>query len=486
MPGVPARRRGAACSCLVAAEASGASRLAAPISAVMHRTVTARHALAIDTEEGEGSNHHSTQSNVELLAQSSRPATRLNRIVVWMASLEFEEMTERSVSAESRAPSRPSSSHFRPDIQGLRALAVLLVVFAHASVPHFAGGYIGVDVFFVISGYVITDLLLRQPAHSVRANLKSFYARRIRRIIPAATVVLVATVIATYMWLGPNTGVPLLTDVRWASLFAANWHLIQTSSSYFIPGVPPSLVTHFWSLAVEEQFYIVFPLLVFSLGMLVAAKRRPIALGGVLILAIVASSWWSIHLTPINAIDAYYSPFTRFWELALGGLIVVLPRRWAERTPRLNAVVGALAIVVVVVAAMRLTDFSVYPGALAWWPCGATALLLWTGQASAVGGPATWLSWRPVQYVGNVSYSFYLWHYLWLMLPQQYATSPMAPLSRVLQVLAAFFCAVISYHFLENPIRRSKWLDQRPYAAGLLLVGCLLVTWSVTFLYATL
>jgi peptidoglycan/LPS O-acetylase OafA/YrhL len=90
-----------------------------------------------------------------------------------------------------------------------------------------------------------------------------------------------------------------------------------------------------------------------------------------------------------------------------------------------------------------------------------------------------------VQYVGNVSYSFYLWHYLWLMLPQQYSTSPMAPFSRVLQVLAAFFCAVISYHFLENPIRRSKWLDQRPYAAGLLLLGCLLVTWSVTFVYAT-
>ncbi len=379
-----------------------------------------------------------------------------------------------------------SDSRFRSDIQGLRAVAVLLVVLAHAGVPHFAGGYIGVDVFFVISGYVITGLLLRQPPRSIRANLVYFYSRRIRRIVPAATVVLVATVVATYLWLGPNTGVPLLGDVRWASLFAVNWHFIQTSSSYFIPGVPPSLVTHYWSLSIEEQFYIVFPLIVFTVGVLSAVRRRRLALATALALAIVTSSWWSMHLSTINATQAYYSPFTRFWELALGGLLVLLPQQWSMRARRSNAVLGTIALAVIVVAAWRLTDTSVYPGALAWWPCGATAVLLWTGKRGIAGGPSTWLSWRPAQYVGNVSYSFYLWHYLWLMLPLQYATTPMAPWARALQVVAAFACAAVSYHFLENPIRKSKWLDARPYAVGLLLVGCVLLTWSVTWLYASL
>ena len=392
-------------------------------------------------------------------------------------------MTDDVTSSDVRSRSASGPQRFRPDIQGLRALAVLLVVLAHASVPHVAGGYVGVDVFFVISGYVITGLLRRQPDRGVRANLVSFYARRIRRIVPAATVVLVVTVVGAYYWLGPSTGGPLLTDVRWASLFAVNWHFIQTNSSYFIPGVLPSLVTHYWSLAIEEQFYIVYPLIVFSLGVLVAARRRPRALATVLVVAIVASSWWSVHLTAINAVQAYYSPFTRFWELALGGLLALTPPTWARRIPRLNGVLGVLALVIIVVAALRLTATSAYPGALAWWPCGATAVLLWTGQRSFPGAAATWLSWRPLQYVGNVSYSFYLWHYAWLMLPLQYATTPMAPLSRLVQIGGAFGCAVVSYHFIENPIRRSLWLDDRPYAAGLLLVGCLTLTWVVTLIY---
>jgi peptidoglycan/LPS O-acetylase OafA/YrhL len=110
-------------------------------------------------------------------------------------------------------------------------------------------------------------------------------------------------------------------------------------------------------------------------------------------------------------------------------------------------------------------------------------VLLWTGQASARGGPATWLSWRPVTYVGDVSYSFYLWHYAWLMLPLQYATTPMSPLSRLAQVLGAFGCAVISYHFMENPIRHSKWLDARPWAAAGLLLICLGAVYAVTLIY---
>jgi peptidoglycan/LPS O-acetylase OafA/YrhL len=369
---------------------------------------------------------------------------------------------------------------FRPDIQGLRAIAVILVILAHASVPGLEGGYIGVDVFFVISGFVITSLLRRQPPRHVRHNLAYFYARRIRRIVPAATLTLVATTVAAYFLLGTNFVPQLLGDVRWASLFSENFRLIRTGSNYFIPGIAPSLVTHYWSLAVEEQFYLFFPLVVFSLTWLTPLRNRATSLGLFLAAAIGASAWYSWHLTPISPTVAYYSPFTRFWEIALGGLVALLPGAWARRTPRVNAVLGAVAMLGLAAAVWRLNTMSVYPSVLAWWPCGTTAILLWTGQASAKGGPATWLSWRPLRYIGDISYSLYLWHYVWLMLPLQMVDPPTSPWAREIEIAGAFACAVISYHLLENPIRHSKRLDRDGVAVALMLLICVGLSWDAT------
>ena len=371
---------------------------------------------------------------------------------------------------------------FRPDIQGLRAIAVILVILAHASVPGFEGGYIGVDVFFVISGFVITSLLLRQPPRGVRHNLAYFYARRIRRIVPAATLTLVATTLAAYFLLGTNFVPQLLGDVRWASLFSENFRLIRTGSNYFIPGIAPSLVTHFWSLAVEEQFYLAFPLVVFSLTLMSPLRHRTTSLGVFLVAAIGASAWYSWHLTPISPTVAYYSPFTRFWEIALGALVALLPAAWARRTPHLNTLLGFLALLALAAAVWRLNTMSVYPGVLAWWPCGTTAVLLWTGQASVKGGPATWLSWRPLRYIGDISYSLYLWHYVWLMLPLQMVHPPTSSWARVIEIAGAFACAVISYHVLENPIRHSKRLDRDGVAVALLLLICIGLSWDATLL----
>jgi peptidoglycan/LPS O-acetylase OafA/YrhL len=371
---------------------------------------------------------------------------------------------------------------FRPDIQGLRAIAVILVILAHASVPGFEGGYIGVDVFFVISGFVITSLLLRQPPRGVRHNLAYFYARRIRRIVPAATLTLVATTLAAYFLLGTNFVPQLLGDVRWASLFSENFRLIRTGSDYFIPGIAPSLVTHFWSLAVEEQFYLAFPLVVFSLTLMSPLRHRTTSLGVFLVAAIAASAWYSWHLTPISPTVAYYSPFTRFWEIALGALVALLPAAWARRTPHLNTLLGFLALLALAAAVWRLNTMSVYPGVLAWWPCGTTAVLLWTGQASVKGGPATWLSWRPLRYIGDISYSLYLWHYVWLMLPLQMVHPPTSSWARVIEIAGAFACAVISYHVLENPIRHSKRLDRDGVAVALLLLICIGLSWDATLL----
>jgi peptidoglycan/LPS O-acetylase OafA/YrhL len=394
---------------------------------------------------------------------------------------ELDEDSIQHVETGTVTGDRSAHQTFRPDIQGLRAVAVILVILAHASVPGFEGGYVGVDVFFVISGYVITNLLLRQPRRHVRRNLAYFYARRIRRIVPAATLTLVATTFAAYFLLGTNFVPQLLGDVRWASLFSANFRLIHTGSNYFIPGVAPSLVTHYWSLAVEEQFYLFFPLVVFSLTWLAPIRNRASSLGLFLVAAICASAWYSWHLTPISPTVAYYSPFTRFWEIALGGLVALIPSAWARRTPYINSAVAVVAFVVLVVVVWRLNTTSVYPGVLAWWPCGATAVLLWTGQASA-GGVVTWLSWRPVRYVGDISYSLYLWHYVWLMLPLQMVHPPTSAWARVFEVAGAFACAAISYHFLENPIRHSERLDRDGVAVALMLLICIGLSWDATLL----
>jgi peptidoglycan/LPS O-acetylase OafA/YrhL len=395
-------------------------------------------------------------------------------------------LEEHSHLAIASGEPRTGSSNFRPDIQGLRAVAVVLVILVHAAVPGFEGGYVGVDVFFVISGFVITGVLVRQHERSIPRNLGHFYARRVRRIVPAATLTLVATVIVAYSLLGVNFESSLLGDVRWASMFAENFRLINTGSNYFVPGVAPSLVTHFWTLAIEEQFYLFYPLLVFSLAWLTPRRYRSLTLGGVLAVAIAASGWWSYHLTAINSVAAYYSPLTRFWELALGGFVAVLPAAWARRTPRVNSLVAVVAAVALATAVWRLNASSAFPGVLAWWPCGAGAVLLWTGMASVKGAPASWLSWRPVRYVGDISYSLYLWHYPWLMLPLQLVHPFSSPLARVVEVAGATACAVLSYHFVENPIRRSRRLSRDGWTTLLLLLVCVAASWDVTLIIGRL
>jgi len=387
----------------------------------------------------------------------------------------FEEGARSDVATPGHEP-----AFFRPDIQGMRALAVALVILAHAEVPGFEGGYIGVDVFFVISGYVITGLLLRLPDAPLRRNLAHFYSRRIRRIVPAATLALVGTVFAAYWFLGANFNPQLLGDVRWAALFSANFRLINTGSNYFIPGIAPSLVTHFWSLAVEEQFYLVYPLALFSLTWMAPARHRTRKLGLFLVAAIVCSAWWSYHLTIVNPVSAYYSPLTRFWEIALGALVSLAPVAWAKRTPQLNSVAALVAFGVILVAAVRLDAHSVYPGVLAWWPCAATAVLLYTGQASS-GVVVKWLSYRPCRYVGDISYSLYLWHFLWFMLPLQMVHPPNSAF-KVFELAGAFACAAASYHLVENPIRRSKGLDRDGWAVVLLLVVCLAISWDASMI----
>lgn len=368
-------------------------------------------------------------------------------------------------------------SSFRPDIQGLRAIAVLLVIFAHAEFAGFDGGYVGVDVFFVISGFVITSLLMRQPSRDLLSNLRNFYVRRILRIVPAATVVLTVTVFVAYFLLGDFFEERIFEDVRWATLFSANFQLISTSSDYFMSGTDASLITHFWSLAVEEQFYFIFPLIVFALTYVSDENNRVKVLRGFLLGAIIASSLWSWHLTPINQVVAYYSPFTRFWELALGGFVATLPalKNWV-----LNASLALVGFVGLIITVLVLNPQTPFPGVAAWAPTGMAALLIYSGRSDATGGPSKWLRAKPLTYIGDISYSLYLWHFIWLMLPLQMEFPPEGFLVKSLEILGAFICAVISYHFMEDKIRHSKRFINDGFATLILLLVCLAISYDST------
>ncbi len=377
-------------------------------------------------------------------------------------------------------PSAAAPQEFRRDIQGLRALAVLLVIGNHAGIPGFAGGYVGVDVFFVISGYVITQLLLREAPKGLGRGLADFYARRIRRIVPAATATLVATLLVALVVLGPNVNPELPADVRWASLFAANWRLIVTGSNYFVPGIYPSLITQFWSLAVEEQFYLFFPLLVFLVAGLVAPRSRLRVLAIALGVAVGLSALWSLHISASDPTSAYYSPFTRFWELGLGCLLATLtsrarpPAAWSARV----AVLAGLALLAL--ALVKLNATSTYPGWLAWLPTGATALFIWAGA----GGTRTWLtrllSTRPLVYLGAISYSLYLTHYVWVTLPRQLPSPLVGWGWTLLELAGTLITAMVSYHLLEDPIRRSRRLAGDRVAIVLVLLVCVAASWTAS------
>lgn len=366
------------------------------------------------------------------------------------------------------------SLSYRNDIQGLRAIAVGLVILGHAEIARFAGGFIGVDVFFVISGFVITQMILRQTGDTVIENIRHFYIRRILRIVPAATLVLIVTVLVAYRLLADYFDPQLLIDTRWASLFAANWEMIRTSSDYFSTGIPPSLVTHYWSLAVEEQFYFVYPLIMFTILRLIPKDRRNVILPAFLVLVIVASGIWGVHAHSINPVAAYYSPFTRFWELGLGGLIA-LPRTWTLKVNNIaKSVIAIMALAVIVGSAMTFDALTMNLSLWMWLPVVATGALLLTGSDSSSG---RLLGMQPLRYIGNISFALYLWHFIWLKLPLQMPFEELPNNLVPIGIAGTFASAVLSYHLMENPIRRSKKLASNGWAVLALLIACIAMTW---------
>ena len=384
----------------------------------------------------------------------------------------------------------------RGDIQGLRAVAVAVVIAAHAGVSVMPGGFVGVDVFFVISGYLISALLFREVLVTGNVSIGQFWARRARRILPAATVVTVVTVLASLMVMSFLDAREVVLDAAWASVFAANVHFAQQGVYYFAENAGPSPVQHYWSLAVEEQFYVVWPLLLFGLLALIRAgahrnpQRLPRRAIFILLTVVIGLSLlWSVHHTVASPTTAYFSTFTRAWELGIGALVALVPtsavRKLPHRTLELMAATGAVGILA---SCVLITSATPFPGIAAILPVGGAALVLLAGHDTARTVVARVLSTEPFRIIGDWSYSLYLWHWPILILPPYALSRELTPFESGLAVLVTVTISAYSYQYIEMPFRvgrpahrlpRRRALALYPASALLIaLVGAGAWTWT--------
>lgn len=337
-------------------------------------------------------------------------------------------------------------SLWRSDIEGMRAIAVLTVLGFHAGVPFFTGGFIGVDVFFVISGFLITGLLLSQD----RIRLGEFYARRARRILPAAAVVLVGTAIASWVLLPPLRQRDVAWDVVGSALNVANWRFIAGQTDYLAAGQAHSPLLHYWSLAVEEQFYLLWAPLLLAISLL---SRRLIA--PVMAVFTAGSFALSLYWTSVSEPLAYLSSPSRAWQFGLGGLLAMA----AIRLPRyLAETVGGIGIVALSLATVAFTPETAFPGWAALLPTLGAVAIIAAGPSSFVG---RFLSLRRVRSVGRLSFAWYLWHWPVLVLTE----ARLGSLDwgwKLLLVLASAIPAWLTMKLVEIPLRRSKALSVSP------------------------
>lgn len=372
-------------------------------------------------------------------------------------------------------------AEFRPDIQALRALAVALVVLYHADIPGIHGGFFGVDVFFVVSGFVITGVLLRERASRGTTSIPGFYARRIRRILPAATVVLIATVFATYHWLSFITGGTNADDAKYVAVFIGNFHFASIGTQYFTAHQPPSTLQQYWSLAVEEQFYLVWPVLFLVITLPWKVLSPITRLIFVLSVIIAISLAWCVIETNQNEIWAFFSPLTRAWELALGALLAVLGPHLRGRSPRLGALLAAVGLIAILLCTWFYNSSTLWPGSAVIVPVVATGLIIAGGSLRGPESFGRVVNFAPLQWLGNISYSLYLVHWPVIVIAMQYSITPLPLHTEIELVAISVALSAVLYYAIENPIRRSRWLAER--RALTFLFGAALIGLSFAAIY---
>ncbi|GGM27462.1 acyltransferase family protein [Promicromonospora citrea] len=391
-----------------------------------------------------------------------------------------------------RAPSSPVRPRrtFRPEVQALRALAVLLVVIYHIDPAVLPGGYIGVDVFFVISGFLITGHLWREASSTGRVSLAKFWAARARRILPASLVTTIGVIVIAFVLLPPSLVESWWKQALASVLYVENWALAAEAVDYQAATNEPTAFQHFWSLGVEEQFYLFWPLLVLLGLALWGGARRvvvrdPARLRRILLAlfgaVLVASFVWGVQQSLADDPVAYYSTFTRVWELAVGGVLALLVQDTARFAPLRNtlAVFGAATIVA---AACVLDDGTPFPGFAALAPTLGACAVIVAGRTSGPGSLRTVTESWGVQRLGDISYSLYLWHFPVIVFFGLYTGREPRFTDVMVILVASFAMAIASYTLVEQPVRTAGWFR----ANGRMLVTALVAMVVVTGLVLTL
>jgi peptidoglycan/LPS O-acetylase OafA/YrhL len=374
---------------------------------------------------------------------------------------------------------------FRPDIQGLRAIAVALVVVYHLYPSRLPGGYVGVDVFFVISGFLITGHLWRGYAKAGELSLVDFWGRRARRLVPAAALVLAVTWVGARLVLPSTRLAETATEIRASALYYQNWQLAHNAVDYLKSNAAASPVQHFWSLSVEEQFYLVWPLL-FLLAAFVARKRArelghrvvsahrvAVMLTGALVLASLA---YSVYDTMTDPAAAYFVTTTRMWELGIGGLLALLPAVTARRLGR-HGWLGWAGLAMIIASQFVIRGATPFPGWIALLPVLGAAAMIAGGSAQGKLGPWRLTSARPMVFLGGISYSLYLWHWPVIVLFTAWRGHRPGFVAGPVLALIAIALAWVTKVTVEDRVRlapffaRHKWRSVSTALAAVVPVG---------------
>lgn len=370
-------------------------------------------------------------------------------------------------SVESRlhgAKRERSTQHHRADLQGLRAIAVV-AVFADHLFGWPSGGFVGVDLFFVLSGFLITGMLLRERLTTHEVSFRNFYVRRAKRILPSALLVLTVTVLCAYWVFPAGRAKQTFVDALYAAVFSANFRFEALGADYFQQDLPPSPIQHYWSLSVEEQFYFVWPALLVGIFALTRGSRRRVRphsvrrcwLLGSMLVIVAVSFWWALSLSASDPNGAYFSSLTRVWELGVGALVAIAAPWLTQIRLPARIVLSYTGLAGVACAVVMIDGNDQFPAPWAALPVFSSALIV----ASFVGASPVkvpLLTNALARYLGDTSYTLYLWH--WPVIILLNSVMERTPAYFVSAVTLSLGLTAATYHFYENPIRKSEWLSE--------------------------